>query len=222
MSTHTTTTPEPPATPTPGAVCPVTGLVAGADGVWRPQWANTPMLASYYDTEWGISALGPGPDALNSLTEDALFERLSLEAFQAGLSWATILAKRPALRAAFHDFHVDTVAAFDEHDVTRLMSNEAILRNRRKIEATISNARATQGLRAEGGLADVIRAYAPPAAPAPGHVAAIPTHTEHSTRLAAALKKHGFRYVGPTTMYALFQALGVVNDRVPPAQGLLS
>ncbi|APT83789.1 hypothetical protein CAQU_00330 [Corynebacterium aquilae DSM 44791] len=199
----------------PGQSCPVTGLIRGEDGVFRPGWANTEELACYYDTEWGISACGSGAAALTHLSENALFERLCLESFQAGLSWATILRKRPALRQAFHNFDVDQVAAMDDDDVASLMDNPAILRNRAKIQAVIGNARATIALRAHGGLGEFMAPYCPPPAPAPRCVDEIASRSAESAALAKALKEKGFSFVGPTTMYALFQALGVVNDRVP-------
>jgi DNA-3-methyladenine glycosylase I len=130
----------------------------GADGLGRPAWAATdPLLRDYYDTEWGM----PIRD------EHGLFERLSLEAFQSGLSWATILRKRPAFRRAFDNFDPDRVAAYGDDDVARLMSDASIVRNRRKIEATIVNARATVALRESGGLADFIWSFPAHRDPAP-------------------------------------------------------
>ena len=135
--------------------------VLGDDGLARPVWAATdPLMQEYYDTEWGM----PVRD------ERGLFERLSLEAFQSGLSWATILRKRPAFRAAFDDFDPDTVAAYDDRDVERLMADAGIVRNRRKIDATITNARATVALRAEGGLVDLVWSFRPETTPDPGVV----------------------------------------------------
>ena len=133
-------------------------LVRGDDGLARPVWASVdPLLREYYDTEWGM----PVHD------ERGVFERLSLEAFQSGLSWRTILAKRPAFRAAFADFDPDAVAAFGEGDVARLMADAGIVRNRAKILATITNANATVALRAEGGLADFVWSFRPGVTPAP-------------------------------------------------------
>ena len=131
--------------------------VLGDDGLARPVWAATdPLMKEYYDTEWGM----PVRD------ERGLFERLSLEAFQSGLSWATILRKRPAFRAAFDDFDPDAVAAYDERDVERLMADAGIVRNRRKVDATITNARATVALRADGGLVDLVWSFRPDTTPA--------------------------------------------------------
>ena len=180
-------------------------LVIGDDGLARPTWAATdPLLRDYYDTEWGM----PVRD------ERGLFERLSLEAFQSGLSWATILRKRPAFRKAFDDFDPDTVAAYDEGDVERLMADAGIVRNRRKIEATITNARATVALRDEGGLPALIWSFQPAETPAPASYDEIPTQSEESRALARALRARGFVFVGPTTMFALMEAVGVVDTHL--------
>lgn len=180
-------------------------LVIGDDGLARPTWAATdPLLRDYYDTEWGM----PVRD------ERGLFERLSLEAFQSGLSWATILRKRAAFRKAFDDFDPDTVAAYDEGDVERLMADAGIVRNRRKIEATITNARATVALRDEGGLPALIWSFQPVETPAPTSYDEIPTQSEESRALARALRARGFVFVGPTTMFALMEAVGVVDTHL--------
>ena len=180
-------------------------LVIGDDGLARPTWAATdPLLRDYYDTEWGM----PVRD------ERGLFERLSLEAFQSGLSWATILRKRAAFRKAFDDFDPDTVAAYDEGDVERLMADAGIVRNRRKIEATITNARATVALRDEGGLPALIWSFQPAETPAPTSYDEIPTQSEESRALARALRARGFVFVGPTTMFALMEAIGLVDDHL--------
>ena len=180
-------------------------LVIGDDGLARPTWAATdPLLRDYYDTEWGM----PVRD------ERGLFERLSLEAFQSGLSWATILRKRAAFRKAFDDFDPDTVAAYDEGDVERLMADAGIVRNRRKIEATITNARATVALRDEGGLPALIWSFQPAETPAPASYDEIPTQSEESRALARALRARGFVFVGPTTMFALMEAVGVVDTHL--------
>ncbi len=179
--------------------------VIGEDGLARPAWAATdPLLRSYYDTEWGL----PVRD------ERGLFERLSLEAFQSGLSWATILRKRTAFRAAFDGFAPDTVAGYDEGDVTRLMGDAGIVRNRRKIEATITNARATVALREDGGLADLVWSFRPDATPTPVTADEVPTSTPESEALAKALRAAGFVFVGPTTMFALMEAVGVVDTHL--------
>lgn len=180
-------------------------LVTGADGLARPLWASTdPMLRAYYDTEWGM----PVRD------ERGVFERLSLEAFQSGLSWRTILAKRPAFRAAFADFDPDTVAAFGDDDVTRLLGDAGIVRNRAKIAATITNANATVALRADGGLADFVWSFRPDDTPRPRTAAEVPTTSPESTALSKALRKRGFAFVGPTTMHALMEALGIVDTHL--------
>lgn len=179
--------------------------VIGEDGLARPPWAATdPLLRDYYDTEWGM----PVRD------ERGVYERLSLEAFQSGLSWATILRKRPAFRAAFADFDPDVVAAYGERDVERLMGDAGIVRNRRKIEATITNARATVALRREGGLPELVWSHRPAATPAPRTLAEIPTTSPESMALSRALKARGFRFVGPTTMHALMEALGIIDTHL--------
>lgn len=175
----------------------------GEDGLARPTWAATdPLLRDYYDTEWGM----PIRD------ERGLFERISLEAFQSGLSWVTILRKRPAFRAAFADFDPDRVASFDEADIERLLGDAGIVRNRAKIEATIANAQATVALRADGGLVDFVWSFRPETTPAPESYADLRSTSAESVALAKALRKRGFRFLGPTTMYALMQAVGMVDD----------
>jgi DNA-3-methyladenine glycosylase I len=179
--------------------------VVGEDGLARPVWASVdPLLRDYYDTEWGM----PVRD------ERGLFERLSLEAFQSGLSWATILRKRPAFRRAFDDFDPETVAGYGERDVERLMDDAGIVRNRRKIDATISNARATVRLREDGGLVDLVWSFKPQQTPAPTSYADVPTTSPESVALAKALRGQGFRFVGPTTMYALMEAIGMVDTHL--------
>jgi DNA-3-methyladenine glycosylase I len=180
-------------------------LPVGDDGLARPAWAATDaMLRDYYDVEWGM----PVRD------ETGLFERLSLEAFQSGLSWATILRKRPAFRAAFAGFEADAVARFDEADVARLMADPGIVRNRRKIDATIQNARATVGLRDDGGLGALIWSFQPSSTPVPASHAEVPTQSPESLALSKELKRRGFAHVGPTTMYALMEAVGIVDTHV--------
>lgn len=184
---------------------PVNTVVIGADGLARPAWAAVdPLLRDYYDTEWGV----PVTD------ERGVFERLSLEAFQSGLSWATILRKRPAFRAAFADFDPDAVAAFTDADRERLLADAAIVRNRSKIEATIANARATVALRPEGGLHALVWSFQPERTPVPRSFADLPTVSPESKALAKALKAKGFRFVGPTTMHALMEAIGVVDTHL--------
>jgi DNA-3-methyladenine glycosylase I len=179
--------------------------VVGEDGLARPAWASVdPLLREYYDTEWGM----PVRD------ERGLFERLSLEAFQSGLSWVTILRKRPAFRTAFDDFDPDTVAGYDERDVERLMGDAGIVRNRRKILATIGNARATVALRDEGGLVDLVWSFRPAATPAPTSYDEVPTRSAESLALSKALRAKGFGFVGPTTMFALMEAVGMVDTHL--------
>jgi DNA-3-methyladenine glycosylase I len=179
--------------------------VTGEDGLARPAWAATdPLLRDYYDTEWGM----PVRD------ERGLFERLSLEAFQSGLSWVVILRKRPAFRAAFDGFDPDTVAGYDEADVERLLADPGIVRNRRKIEATIGNARATVALREDGGLVDLVWSYRPAKTPAPRTQADVPTTSPESLALSVELRRRGFRFVGPTTMHALMEAVGIVDTHL--------
>ena len=177
----------------------------GDDGLIRPRWATTePMLRDYYDNEWGM----PIRD------EQGLFERISLEAFQSGLSWSIILRKRPAFRKAFADFHPDTIAAFNDADVERLLGNAGIVRNRLKIRATINNAKATIALREEEGLVAFVWSFQPDSTPEPRTFADVPTRSPESLALSKALRKKGFSFVGPTTMYALMEAVGIVDTHV--------
>lgn len=181
------------------------GTVIGDDGLARPPWAATdPLLREYYDTEWGL----PVRD------EQGLYERISLEAFQAGLSWATILRKRPAFRAAFHNFHPETVAAFTDDDVERLLLDPGIVRNRLKIRAAITNAQATIALRPDGGLVDFVWSFQPAATPIPKTLGEIATTSPESVALSKALRKRGFAFVGPTTMYALMEAIGMIDTHL--------
>jgi DNA-3-methyladenine glycosylase I len=156
-------------------------------------------MFAYHDQEWGRPLRG----------DDPLFERMSLEAFQSGLSWLIILRKRPAFRKAFKNFSIPKVAAYSAKDVDRLLADEGIVRNRSKIEATIANARAA--LELDIPLTDLLWSFAPPKRPR-GHV--IPATTPESVAMAKVLKKRGFRFVGPTTAYALMQATGMVDDHV--------
>ncbi|HEY9389100.1 MAG TPA: DNA-3-methyladenine glycosylase I [Mycobacteriales bacterium] len=176
----------------------------GLDGRPRCPWAlDTPDYLDYHDREWGRPLRG----------DDALFERLSLEAFQSGLSWLTILRRREAFRAAFHGFSVPAVAAFGPADVARLLADPGIIRNRAKIEATVANARVALDL--DPGLSDLLWSFAPPPGRArPGTRAEVPANTPESTALARDLRHRGFRFVGPTTCYALMQAAGMVNDHL--------
>jgi DNA-3-methyladenine glycosylase I len=167
---------------------------------------GNPLYESYHDEEWGV----PVRD------ERGLFERISLEAFQSGLSWITILRKREAFRAAFAGFDPEQVARFGDADVERLLADEGIVRNRAKIEATIANARATLALRGtDTPLERLVWSFAPPPrATRPATPAELPAQTAESKALAQALKAAGFRFVGPTTAYAAMQACGLVDDHV--------
>lgn len=177
-------------------------IVMGDDGLARPVWASSdPLMREYYDTEWGM----PVRD------ERGLFERLSLEAFQSGLSWSTILRKRPAFRLAFAGFEPDAVAGFTETDVERLLGDAGIVRNRAKILATIANAAATIGLRGDVGLVDFIWSFRPDSTPTPGPGEPMITQSAESLALSKGLRKRGFVFVGPTTMYALMEAIGMVD-----------
>jgi DNA-3-methyladenine glycosylase I len=183
------------------------GVVVGADGLARCPWGATPEdYRVYHDEEWGRPVRG----------DDALFERLCLEAFQSGLSWLTILRRREGFRAAFAGFGIKQVAAFEEADAARLLADPGIIRNRLKIQATMSNARVAADW-SEGELTDLIWSHAPsPDArrPAPRRVSDVPATTPESIALAKALKQRGFRFIGPTTAYALMQACGLVNDHL--------
>ncbi|KAA8967707.1 DNA-3-methyladenine glycosylase I [Mycobacterium sp.] len=181
------------------------------DGLIRCPWADTgsatELYRDYHDREWGRPVRGAA----------ALFERMSLEGFQSGLSWLTILRKRESFRRAFCGFDIDTVARYTEADVARLMADDTIVRNRAKIEATISNARAA----ADVDLCELLWSFAPPPRPRPAAASEIPAATAESRAMARELRRRGFRFVGPTTAYALMQATGMVDDHlhtcwVPP------
>ncbi|WP_265446084.1 DNA-3-methyladenine glycosylase I [Flexivirga meconopsidis] len=180
-------------------------LVVGDDGLARCAWgASTDDYRVYHDTEWAVPVRG----------EQALYERITLEAFQSGLSWLTILRKRPAFRAAFAGFDPEVVARYDDADRERLMHDAGIVRNRRKIDAAITNAAAVLRLRDAGGLDELIWSHRPAAHTRPASFAETPATTSESVALAKALKKAGFAHVGPTTMYAAMQACGIVDDHV--------
>jgi DNA-3-methyladenine glycosylase I len=181
------------------------GVIVGSDGIARCPWAGEdPVMRAYHDTEWGLPVEG----------EAAYLERLTLEAFQSGLSWRTILLKRPAFRNAFLGFDAERVAAYDERDVARLMADAGIVRNLAKVNATITNARATLSLRETGGLPALIETHRPPIGPAPRDTSDLHTTTPASLALSKALKKSGFTFVGPTTMHALMEAIGLVDDHL--------
>ena len=185
-------------------------LVTGPDGLLRCRWAaSTPEYSAYHDREWGQVVHG----------ERALYERFTLEAFQSGLSWLTILRKREGFRAAFGQFDADAVARFGEQDVERLLADPSIVRNRAKIRAAIANAKAVVRLRetAHGGLDGLVWSFAPDrpdTRSAPQTFADVPRATPQSAALAKELKRNGFIFVGPTTAYAAMQACGVVNDHL--------
>jgi DNA-3-methyladenine glycosylase I len=170
----------------------------------RCAWANSaPEYVTYHDEEWGTPLRG----------DDALFERVCLEAFQSGLSWITILRKRPGFRAAFAGFAIDAVAAFTEDDQARLMADAGIVRNRAKIAAAVGNARAAQQL--PEGLSALLWSFAPTGPrPRPATLGDVPATTAESIAMAKELKRRGFAFVGPTTAYALMQATGMVDDHV--------
>ncbi len=187
-------------------------VVPDDDGRIRCGWAQNQsvLYRDYHDQEWGKELRG----------SVALFERMSLEAFQSGLSWLIILRKRDNFRAAFDGFDIETVARYTDSDVARLMADVGIVRNRAKIEATIANARAAADL--EEDLSDLLWSYAPPPRPRPPTLSQVASLTPESQAMAKDLKKRGFRFVGPTTAYALMQATGMVDDHVqscwvPPA-----
>jgi len=183
-------------------------LVVGDDGLARCGWgAGTPDYRAYHDTEWGKPVRG----------DRALFERLTLEAFQSGLSWLTILRKREGFRSAFAGFDIDTIAAFTDADRERLMLDAGIVRNRAKIDATVTNARALAAWRAaegEGVLDQLVWSFAQPDRPRPAEMADLAAQSVQSKELSKELKRRGFVFVGPTTMHAGMQAIGVIDDHL--------
>ncbi|MFD4420377.1 DNA-3-methyladenine glycosylase I [Agromyces sp. NPDC058484] len=182
---------------------PRTDLVEGDDGRSRCAWgANDPEYRRYHDEEWGTPQHDPG----------RLFEKVCLEGFQAGLSWITVLRRRPAFREVFYGFDAERVASMTEADVERLLGDARIIRHRGKIEATIQNARATLAL--EVPLDELLWGFAPPQRAAPLTFAELPAVTAESEAMSTMLRKLGFRFVGPTTMYALMQAAGMVDDHL--------
>ncbi|MCW2602640.1 MAG: tagA1 [Pseudonocardiales bacterium] len=182
-----------------------TEAVVGPDGLARTPWAySNSLLLDYYDTEWGL----PVHD------ERGLFERVSLEGFQAGLSWLTILRKREAFRSAFHGFDPESVAAMTDGELEALMADTGIVRNRAKIQATRTNARATIGLRADGGLDALIWSYQPDRTPRPRTMTEVPTTSPESIALSKDLRRRGFAFVGPTTVHALMEAIGVIDTHL--------
>jgi DNA-3-methyladenine glycosylase I len=178
-------------------------VTSAEDGLARCPWGAGPEIyREYHDDEWGRPVRG----------DDALFERVSLEAFQSGLSWLVILRKRESFREAFAGFAIEKVAAFTEADAERLLQDPGIVRNRAKIAATIANAKAAAEL--GGDLSDLVWSFAPERRPRPQRLADVAAVTPESTALSKALKKRGFRFVGPTTAYAMMQAVGMVDDHL--------
>ena len=181
------------------------GIVVDDSGVARCSWAAASVdYLAYHDREWGVAVHG----------EVGLYERLTLEAFQSGLSWLTILRKREGFRAAFAGFEPQAVAAFGEADIERLMADTAIVRNRAKIRAAVTNAQAVVRLREHGGLDELFWSFVPAGHRRPRSRADVPATTPESVELARTLKRNGFVFVGPTTAYAGMQACGLVNDHL--------
>ena len=182
-------------------------LTTGDDGLHRCAWVGSDLeYQRYHDEEWGQPLHG----------DQALFEKITLEAFQSGLSWITILKRRPAFRSAFHGFDIAVVASLTDEEVDELVLDARIIRNRQKIVATRANAQLALVLvdGNPGALDELMWSFAPPPAPRPTDLADIPAVTPESTAMSAALKKRGFRFVGPITMYALMQSTGMVDDHV--------
>ncbi|WP_067817193.1 DNA-3-methyladenine glycosylase I [Nocardia inohanensis] len=181
----------------------MSGVELVSDGLIRCGWSEGSQLyRDYHDGEWGRALHG----------DDALFERVCLEAFQSGLAWITILRKREAFRAAFEGFAIEKVAAFGAADVERLMADPGIVRNRAKIEASVHNARVARDL--GESLDELLWSFAPEPRKRPRKLSDVPAVTAESTALAKELKRRGFKFVGPTTAYALMQATGMVDDHI--------
>jgi DNA-3-methyladenine glycosylase I len=183
----------------------VSDLVTGEDGKARCRWGSTDeRYRDYHDTEWGL----PVAD------ERGLYERLSLECLQSGLSWALILRKRDEIRAALAGFDPDALAAFTSRDIDTLLQDPRVIRNRRKLEAIVQNAGATVALRDDVPLPELVWSFRPPPRRAPRDYKDMPSLTEESKQLAKELKRRGFAFVGPTTVYSTMQAAGLVNDHL--------
>lgn len=184
------------------------GLVRCEDGLLRPEWAAAPgIMRDYYDTEWGVPIR----------TDQGIYERLCLEAFQAGLSWKTILVRRPALRKAFADFDPSAVAAFDDNDIDRLVKDPSIIRNRRKIEAARTNAQQTLRLQHDPNsqnLVDLVWSFAPKNPQRPRSISELHPTSPESIALSKRLKKEGFVFVGPTTVMSTMEAIGAIDTHV--------
>lgn len=182
----------------------MTAATIGEDGVARCPWGATGVMRDYHDREWGRPVRG----------EAAHFERLTLEAFQSGLSWSTILNKRDAFREVFDGFDVDVIATYDDRKRAALMADARIVRNRMKVDAAIVNARATVALRESGGLEEFLWSFRPESGPEPRDTSEVPTTSPESVAMSKALKKVGFTFVGPTTMHALMEAIGIVDTHL--------
>ena len=185
----------------------MSGPVVGDDGLSRCPWGDAPMdYRAYHDDEWGRAVRG----------DSAIFERLSLEAYQAGLSWLTILRRRDAFREAFADFDIAVVAGYDDGDIDRLATDARLIRHRGKVEAVVSNARVLEQWQAEEGegVLDALVWSCASSRESPRTVADVPVQTEESRRLAQRLRARGWRFIGPTSAYAALQAMGVVNDHL--------
>jgi DNA-3-methyladenine glycosylase I len=183
----------------------VTDLVTGEDGKARCRWGSTDKrYREYHDTEWGR----PVTD------ERGLYEKLCLECLQSGLSWALILRKRDGIRDAFVGFDPDAVAGFGTKRIEQLLQDARVIRNRRKLEAIVNNAQATVAMRAETPLPELVWSFRPPPQPAPHTYAELVSLSDESKQLAKELKRRGFAFVGPTTVYSTMQAVGLVNDHL--------
>ena len=194
-----------PVPPDAYACAMTSDLTVGTDGTPRCGWVGEdPDYQRYHDQEWGTPLHG----------DRELYEKLTLEGFQAGLSWITILRKRPRFREVFEGFDPAVVAAFDESDVERLMQDAGIIRNRAKIGAAIDNARLVLNL-APGEFDELMWSFAPAGHVRPPSMSGIPAVTAESTAMSKELRRRGFRFVGPTTMYALMQSAGMVDDHLP-------
>lgn len=181
------------------------GLVVGDDGLARPVWASrSPLLQAYYDTEWGVPVVD----------EAGMFEAVALEVFVGGLSWGAVLSRREALRDAFDWFDPEVVANFTPERVDELLADPTVLRNRRKIEAVLADARATIRLRAEGGLAGLVWSHQPTTTPVPTTLDEVPRISPESCALSVELKAKGFELIGPVTAQALLAATGVIDLHV--------
>lgn len=182
------------------------GLVRGADGRIRPEWAeSSALLRGYFDNEWGREIRD----------EQGLFERICLEGFQAGLSWELVLRRRPKLREAFHQFQPDRVAEMTDKDIAALTEQPELIRNKRKLNAVVTNAKATVKLREGQGLVDFLWSFQPKDWEVPKSMAEVPTRIPESEAMAKELKKQGFVFVGPVICFALMQAVGMANCRIP-------